>query len=78
MEDLRANALAFNYPAGTTVEDKFMLIYFLKQQLDKMRSTNLREQDYQYGQAQAAIPDNQINLPGEATAYTCKSKGNIP
>jgi len=66
MEDLRANALAFDYPAGTTAEEIYADIFSkATARQDPSKVTG----GLNYGQAQAAIPDNQINLPGEATAY---------
>ena len=67
IEDLKANALAFDYPAGTTAEEIYADIFSkaaARQSAGEFAGTGL-----QYGQAQAGIPDNQINLPGEATAY---------
>ena len=66
-EDLRANALAFNYPAGTTVEEIYADIF--SKAAARQNAGEFAGTGYNYGNAQAAIPDNQINLPGEATAY---------
>jgi len=66
-EDLKANALAFNYPAGTTVEDIYADIF--SKAAARQNANEFAGTGYNYGNAQAAIPDNQINLPGEATAY---------
>jgi hypothetical protein len=75
MEDLRANALAFDYPAGTTAEEIYADIFSkaaARQSAEEFAGTGL-----QYGQAQAAIPDDQINLPGEATAYLASQGYNL-
>jgi len=75
MEDLRANALAFDYPAGTTAEEIYSDIFskaIARQNANEFAGTGVN-----YGQAQAAIPDNQINLPGEATAYLASQGYNL-
>ena len=66
MEDLKANALAFNYPAGTTAEEIYADIF---SKAAAQQNNELAEAGFTYGTAQAGIPDDQINLPGEATAY---------
>ena len=74
MEDLRANALAFDYPAGTTAEEIYADIF---SKAAAQQNNELAEAGFNYGTAQAGIPDDQINLPGEATAYLASQGYNL-
>ncbi len=66
IEDIRANALSRNYPPGTPAEEIYADIF---SKAAAQQNNELAEAGFNYGTAQAGIPDDQINLPGEATAY---------
>ena len=68
-EDLRANALAFNYPAGTTVEEIYADIF--SKAAARQNAGEFAGTGYNYGQAQAMNTDNLPGgpVPGLATQY---------
>ena len=68
LEDIRANALAFNYPSGTTAEEIYADIF--SKAAAQQNAASMAGTGYNYGAAQAnPMTDGQVNLPGEATAY---------
>ena len=68
IEDIRANALAFNYPSGTTAEEIYADIF--SKAAAQQNAASMAGTGYNYGAAQAnPMTDGQVNLPGEATAY---------
>jgi hypothetical protein len=76
MEDLRANALAFDYPAGTTAEEIYADIF--SKAAARQSAGEFAGTGFQYGQAQAMDTNNLPGgpVPGLATQYLLSTASN--